>query len=120
MTIDWYLIFLLCFLFHEAGHYLWALKYNCYPKIVIKWYGAMVTGFYEKLTYKQFINVLLAGVFIGLIPSYLILQSESTVLFFTAYIVMSSADILQIIILSWKLTVHGNRKLVDVPFLISG
>ena len=113
------LVFLLCFLVHEWGHYILALKYDCRPVFNFKWYGMSIGGLYYKLTYLQYMYVLWAGILIGLIPSFLLNLVDGThTIFFMAYIAMSGADIYTIIVLTNKISVHGNRKLVDLPFLI--
>ncbi len=111
-------IFIICFFVHEAGHYIASSIYGCRPQFIMKWYGGYVKGYHDSLTFTKYGNIIYSGVILGYIPA--VLVSRESILFFTiAYLAMSCIDIFGLISLMIYRKKYGDRKMIDIPFLIN-
>ncbi len=111
------IVFAFSIAIHEWGHYLTARHYKVDPYFIFAWWGIAVSGFWEKMTFWQKLLSVDAGIIAGI---WVYLVFNVPVLWFYYYIAVCVSDFLQMYIMLICLKKYGNRKMVDLPFLIGG
>lgn len=115
--IFWAVVWISVIFLHELGHYM-AFRFNGYkPSIKFKWYGINIG---ENIKYRvkvvQMIICLYCGIYLGIIPLFLVSNTVDIVPFFI-YFAMCGIDIINLIVIMTTKEVKKDSTMADFAYI---